>query len=419
MSAEQAVACWYLARREADARTSIVRPCHLSKYAAAWEKALEGDSVYLELDVPGLTAERVAAAERALVSDWSRRHAGRALSDAQAKLEAGGEAGAIQADVARALSDAASGGLVRSETHREVAGRVIERWVGDLTGKDAPRMIPVPWTELQKHTGGLPKGKLILLGGRSSEHKTTTAREILECGARYFAESCPDENALYWTMEDAAEDVAGRTIADNVSALTTRDLMTGTHKGRRPTLDAMNRIAQEMRAHVSEKWTKHLRYTAKARPRISLVLSVLSAHAARGCTLAALDFFHLIRPDRGEMNPDAARDIATALHEAAKDLGMCILALGQLDKVSTLASTAEARVPFAAEMLYGSMLKQTAFGAIMVGLGKVPGRLEMLVEKWKASDPNVTIYLAVDPAHDRILDWNRAARRRRAARVRR
>src|SRR5574338_322675 len=207
-AAERDVACWYLARREADARTSIVRPCHLTTHADAWERALAGESVHLALDVPGLTAERVAAAEKELVSSWARRHAAQALSDGKANLERGGEPGAIAAEVSRALADAASGGLVRSETHRDVAGRVIERWLAALTTE--PRMIPVPWKALQEHTGGLPLGKLLILGGRSSEHKTTTARELIEYAAQYFAEGSTKDDptpdhALYWTMEDSKE----------------------------------------------------------------------------------------------------------------------------------------------------------------------------------------------------------------------
>lgn len=397
--AERDVACWYLARREADARSSVVRAHHLSKYGDEWARASEGQPVHLALDVPGLTAERVAQAERALVAGWSRRHAAAALKRAQAELEAGGEPGAIQAEVAKALAEAASGGLVRSESHHDVAMRVLERWVGALV--EPPRMIPVPWRDLQSHTGGLPLRKFLLLGGRSSEHKTTTARELCEGAARHF-ETLGDGHALYWTMEDSSDDVGGRTIADNVSALTTRDLLTGTHKGKRPTADAMERIAMEMREHLREPWTKRLRYCDEANPRRSRVLSVLSAEAAKGCRFVVLDFFHLIRPDKGEMNPDAAREIATGLHGAAKDLGMCILALGQLDKIGTKES--EDRVPHAVEMMYGSMLKQTAFGVIMVGLGKREGTLDVVVEKWKASNPNVAIRLRVDAAHDKLLD---------------
>lgn len=399
--AERDVVCWYLARREADPRASVVRPIHLGEHAEAWRRACEGEPSYVALDVPGLTPERIAAAEREVVAAWARRHASKALRDATAALDSGQDPGAVQTAVTTAMAEAASGGLVRSESHRDAAGRVLETWIHALT--EAPKTIPLPWKQLQEHTGGLPLGKLVILGGRSSEHKTTTAREIAEGTARHFA-AIGAGHALYWTLEDSTVDVSGRTIADNVAALTTRDLMTGTHRGRRPTADGLTTIALQVRQHLTEPWTERLRYLDEAKPRRSRMLSVLSAEAAAGCKLAVIDFLHLVRPDRGEMNPDAAHEIASDLHAAAKLHNMAILALGQLDKPGTAASSEQKRVPHATEMLYGSMLKQTAFGVIMVGRGKQEGTLDMLIEKWKSSDPNVAIRLRVDAAHDRILD---------------
>jgi len=401
--AERDVVCWYLARREADPRASIVRPVHLQSHAVVWQAALDGAPSHVAMDVPGLTAERVAEAERSIVSRWARRHAARALASAVASLADGGEPGSIAADIAKALAEAASGGLVQSVTHRDAAGAALEQWIRTMA--DSPRVIPAPWKALQAHTGGIPLGKLIVLGGRSSEHKTTTARELAESTARWCS-SRAEGHALYWTMEDCTIDLAGRTIADNVPKLTTRDMLTGTFRGHLPTADDLATIGEQALAHRSEDWTARLRYLDEANPTLSRVLSVISAEAARGCKQIVLDFFHLIRPDKGPMSPDAARQIATALHGIAKTLNVSILALGQLDKAATIESAQEKRVPVAAEMLFGSMLKQTAFGVIMVALrGHGPkAELDVLIEKWKASDPNVLIRLRVDPAHDRLLD---------------
>lgn len=399
--AERIVVAWYLARREADPRASIVRPVHLPKFGAQWQSALDGSPVFVVLpSPPDLSAETVAAAERHLVSAWARRHAAQAMRAAVAALEAGGDAGAVAGDVSRALAEAAAGGLVRSETHRELVGQILEQWIGDMASR--PRTIPLPWKQIQAHTGGLPLGKLVILGGRSSEHKTSTAREIAEGAARWCVEH--GGHAVYWTLEDSSRDVAGRTIADAVNSLTTRDLLTATHKGLRPSALALQQIADEVRAHVSEPWTDRLRYLDEPNATRSRVMSTISAEAARGARLIVLDYFHLIRPDRGPMDADAARTIATELHGAAKTHGLAILALAQLDKTSTIASAAEKRVPQSAELLFGSMLKQTAFGTIMVGLAQRQGWLDVVVEKWKAADPNVAFGLRVDAPHDRILD---------------
>jgi hypothetical protein len=399
--AERDVACWYLARREADARASIVRPVHLQAYASAWQAALDGQPSHVPLDVPGLTAERVAEAERTLVARWSRRHAAAALTAATEALEAGGEPGAIGADVARALAEAAAGGLVRSVTLSDAAGDVLAQWIDDLSA--TRRTIPFPWKQIQEHTGGTPLGKIVMLGGRSSEHKTTFAREWCESAAEW-CEANSDGHATYWTMEDSAADIAGRAMADGIQKLTTRDLMTGTFRGHRPTLDDLNAIAGHARAFRSSPQAKRFRIIDEANPTLARVLATISAEVAQGCRFIVLDFFHLIRPDRGRMDPDNARTIATALHAAAKLHRIVIVALGQLDKVATLASSEEKRVPVAAELLYGSMLKQTAFGVLMVGLGKTKDTLDVLIEKWKAGMPNASFRLRVDPAHDRLLD---------------
>lgn len=399
--AERDVVCWYLARREADPRASIVRPIHLSAHASAWQAALDGAPSHVALDIPGLTAERVAEAERTLVVRWSRRYAARALAAATEALEAGTEPGAIAADVAKALAEAAAGGLLRSVTLGDAMDVAIEQWVNDLAG--TRRTIPFPWKQIQEHTGGTPLGKLIMLGGRSSEHKTTAAREMCETAADW-CEANASGHATYWTMEDSAQDIAGRAIADGTQKLTTRDMMTGTFRGHRPTADDMAAIAAQLRALRSRPQTDRFRIIDEASPTIARVLATISSEVAQGCRFIVLDFFHLIRPDKGRMDADTARMIATALHAAAKMHEIVIVALGQLDKTATIESANEKRVPLAAELLFGSMLKQTSFGVIMVGLGKTPGTLDVLVEKWKASNPNMAFRLRVDPAHDRLLD---------------
>lgn len=397
--AEDDCVCWYLIDKRGDPRASPVKAHHLLAHRQAWQAACDGKEPQISLRPRDVTPERLKAAERIVIEAWQKRYARTCLQEALLNIDHGASPTEVRDSVVSGLSEAASGGLVRTEAYRDVAMAVIGEWVGDMA-QERPRVLPIPWAMLEAQLGGWPLGKLIVVGGRSSEHKTTLARQAAEhvCRCGFVA--------LYWTAEDSNKDIAGRTLVGSVPVLTTRDLGAGNFRGQRPTELDLQQIGEQAKSHLADSWTTRLRLYDEPNPTIARVCSVIAAEAARGCSLFVIDYFQLCQPDRGDISADATRRLASALAGLAKLLHICIIVTSQIDKGATLASEQEARVPRAAEMLFGSILKQVSHGVLMVGLSKADPRrqptLEICVEKWKWGEKDTKIVMRVDPSHDRI-----------------
>jgi replicative DNA helicase len=400
MNAEEIVIAHYLGLRRADVRSSPVRPEFFTSpiRTKAWALALTGSPTLVDTPDEVPSEDEVKQAERELAARWARKHAAAALRRSLKALEGGEDVTSVASSVNASLAEASTGGLVSPVTHRDAALHLAEQWIRDLQTDDA-RTLPMPWRNLNEIYGGWPRGKLVYVGGRSSEHKTTFAR----CAAEHVARA--GHRALFWTLEDSTGDVAARTVAADQTGLTTRDLATGTLAGRRPTLDSLNAVASGIQKHVAADWATRLSYldepTSPAR-----FAGVVSALSARGLDLVVVDYFQLLR---GSADADSQfyELAAQTLHDTAKRLNVCIIATSQIDKVGTQASEDAGRVPKASEMLFGTILKRTAHGVIMVGKctmkDKTPG-LECVFEKWKWATAGATIKLAVDPAHDRLVE---------------
>ena len=281
-----------------------------------------------------------------------------------------------------------------TEDAHAAAVRALDSWRDAVTGK-ARKVLPFPWKELNATLGGMPLGKLLFFGGRSSEYKTTTLRTIAE----YLAGL--GHRSVYWTLEDSNEDIAARTIA-NVVKLTTRDLGAGAYNGRdRLDQAEADRIYNEAIARIAHApWRDNLRLIDEAMPRLSRVLELMHAEAKLGAKFFALDYFQLVMPDRGEKSEQSVRHACASLAGFAKETGTVVAASSQIDKAGTLESQNDCRVPKAAEMLYGTVLFQTAHGVLM--LGASTNQLEIFVEKFKSGPKGVRMHLGVDPAYDRL-----------------
>lgn len=400
MNAEDTVIAYYLGLRKRDPRDSTVRPEFFTSptRSVAWTNALLGKPALVDTPAEEPSKDEVEAAEKQLVEGWRKRAACKALRASLSALEKGGDPTIIANETAGRMAEISSGGEVHTRPHRDIAVDLAETWIADLQ-KDDARTLPTPWPTINEKMGGLPRGKLVFVGGRSSEHKTTFAR----CCAEHVARV--GHTALFWTLEDEARDVAARTVAADQTGLTTRDLATGTMGGRRPTLDALNAVAAGIKKHVAGDWATRLSYLDEPTDPQRFA-GVVSALAARGLDLVVVDYFQLLRSG-SDVDAQFVERAAQLLHDTAKRLNVCIVATSQIDKVGTQASEDAGRLPKASEMLFGSILKRTAHTVIMVGKttlkDKTPG-LEVCFEKCKHGTAGATIKLAVDPAHDRLLE---------------
>lgn len=319
-------------------------------------------------------------------------------------------------ELIRGLADAEAQAPIRSRSHRAVASEVMHQWLHALAAPTTAPTLPLPWAGLQAHTGGLPLGKVILIGGRSSEHKTTVARAMADHLASL------GHRSLFWTMEDSDVDISGRTLAAGTRLLTTTALMRGSQPRERGglTQDEMTELLGQVQAQVEGETGKHLRILDKPNPRLAFVLQTIKAEAAKGARAVFLDFIQLIRPDspRQPATNDWWRDAIAALAGLAKQLKIVIVCTSQIEKTGTKESANDGRVPYAYEMPFGAVLRQGAFGCLMVGTKPDPQggvKLAMAVDKWKSAANTTNVQDAgqflfrVDPAHDRLTEIKKAS----------
>ncbi len=329
-------------------------------------------------------------------------------------------------DLARGLAEAEALGPISSRTHATVATEVMRTWLEGIANPQQVATLPLPWSGLQEHIGGLPIGKLILVGGRSSEHKTTAARTM----AAHLASL--GHRTVFWTLEDSDADISGRTLADGSRLLTTKSLQQRTSPRDRVGLTEaeMRELLGGVQQQIEGDIGKQLRIIDRPNPTIESVLGTIKSEAGKGARAFFGDFIQLIRPNspRQPATNDWWRDAVASIAGLTKQLGIVMVWTSQIEKTGTKESAEAGRVPRAVEMPFGAVLRQGAFGCLMVGkyeksAGKKSGgfkvteerssdekpdfRFAIVVDKWKSAENGVQFDFDIDAAHDRLTEVKR------------
>jgi replicative DNA helicase len=354
-----------------------------------------------------VTASKVVAAESRLKEHFAVRKALEACGEFRRQAERTPKLSLVS-ELVSSLAEAESMGPTRSRPHGVVGFEVLEQWTKAISKPDTTITLPLPWSELNDHIGGWVLGKLHLIGGRSSEHKTTVARACAEHLAAQGVRVC------YWTAEDSDHDISARTIAASNSILTTQAIARGV-KPRQLTEGCLARVIGDAQKSIEGDTGQHMQILDLPNPKLSTVLSMIKIEAAKGAKLLVFDFVQLIRPDKGQPTNDWWRECIAALAGIAKQLQIALVCTSQIEKSGTQASVEAGRIPRGDEMPFGAVLRQGAFGVLMVGTSvKDDGsvRLGIVVDKWKSaanagSSEEAKFPFDVDPAHDRLTERKR------------
>ena len=413
--AEYDWANYYLVARVGPLSATTVVPEHFGQHdVATWyRRALERgawvDSE--EIGIPLGKAVEITArcilssvipeVERRIVLGWAVRQASLACADFSDRVRSNpDDFEAASQKLLQALTEAQAGMPVDSVPHAKAGADAIANWLTEAQAPE-PRAIPFPWETVHQHTHGLPRKKLVFVGGRSSEHKTTFARSIaVHAATKGF-------RVLYWTLEDNTADIAGRTIVDATGFPTTTALATGGWpRETRPTHDELSTAFAKTTAHLEGAVGKNLRYLDRSNPTRQHVIATIRAEAARGLDLFVGDFVQLVQPDdpRHRVDDSWWRTTCALLSGLAQDLDIAMLWVSQIEKTGTKESAEAKRLPKAVEMPYGAQLFQGCYGCIMVGFEGE--RFKAVMEKWKSAKARggVEVPLVVEPKFDRIVE---------------
>ena len=280
------------------------------------------------LDTTGGLAYLNALAQSAPSGRNARRHADivRRLAMRRALIAATDEAASIareRDDVGSAIDEITSmlGSLQRRQvrqTPRSIAEIALER-IDHYTALEQgtvapgwPTRIPALDTKLN---GGLRAGALYVLAARPSVGKSSLSQSI---GLATAGDGLP---TLFLSMEMAVAEVADRGVS-NVGRINSSALQTGrmTHDDWVRASEAMERMVQ-MPFHIDDQ------------PALTLRDIRLKAKSIRGLKVLIVDYLQLCASTRRDGNRNSEiEEISRGLKALAKELGIAIIALSQLNR---------------------------------------------------------------------------------------
>lgn len=412
-TAEKHLAAHFLVLRNDHPATTDIRGEHFTNAVlrVAWDKARTSQSPWDVVDLLGLElasslgdvtthAHEIPGHIDWLKSNWARRRALSALTVASDALRVPmpfEDLQAILGGLSGSVTEALAGGPHDSTTHAKLAHDVARQFVTDLQTED--RAIHTPWPELNRVMPGIPYGKVTLIGGRSSEHKTTLARLLMHYAVKELGLT-----GEFWTGEDSSADIARRNIASEVPSLTVGRFASGrwNRDRKRPTEDELRPLMHAYDRHARAPHWERFRINDSPFGSIDNVCAhIAQQHARHGIRIFVGDFIQLIP---GVRNKDDWTVAMARLAATAKQLDLIMIWTSQVDKVGTRESKQSGnRPPQGIDMLFGTSLRQQAYAVFMVGVDD--GRLNIVVDKHKSARPGTSIQLELDAPHDRLGNY--------------
>lgn len=279
--------------------------------------------------------------------------------------------------------------------------------------------LPMPLPTMQDRLGGWRPGRMHIIAGITSGHKSTVLRMSLEHMA---AEGFP---TLLVSYEDPNADFAGRSlVAQPGSEFTTTQIMNADFG---PEGQRSERLAQFMRQVDSSPSRKIPMYVWDKPMLVDELISFLY-RATRQHKLRAIgiDFLQLIRANDSRVDVVAHLDqLANRLQGVAKDLNIALLVAAQPTQSATNNATKNNTAIGLSDVKGASAISQACFGLLTlhfpmdriktessksgmkytdVEYERVPNRIMIVTRKWKSGSVTGAMTFHCDGAHDRITE---------------
>lgn len=396
VEAERIVACWYLRDKQESILASRVQPHHfraLPRVAPMWRHARDmsdagRDWLPMDFDRDGYLDEVLAgvSAIPAMVRVAERRVTEiAALAEFRESMHrliysTDLDARELSAEARRIVGELEASGPIRAETFAEAGRRVAERFLHAMQSPEPnPRTVPMPTEILDEYFGGWRRGKLHLVGAKTSHHKTTFSRVALEVVAK------AGFNVLYWTAEDSNDDIASRTLARNIDGLNVGMLETMDAEGLKP--EKRGDVMRRLLAVPDEAWTHRVRMIDLPNPTLAQVVGVIRQQAAKSLDFVVFDFLQRIsRTDMRESEASHWDRCTSELRELAKVLDVAIVCPVQPTQEGT--KRVEDGKPLRiGDLRGGQAIAANAYGVmtLFVEETKDGRRLEVYTRKWKGA----------------------------------
>lgn len=272
-----------------------------------------GGQAYLASLIDGVPTSTNVEHYAAIVREKARlRRMIEVAQTLESRAYAGDEPAAVLTDGAiRELSltvDVGGGGLVS-------ATEAIDEYVRDLEAGTLGTPVPSGFLDLDAMTGGFRPANLVIVAGRPSTGKTAWAL----CAADHM--SAKDHRAVFFSLEMSQRELAARLLAIRSGVPTSR-------LERYETTDAEYRAVSEALGYQTS-----LHIESSARTLTEIGAWCRRAQAAGGLSCAVVDYLQLMIPERHRDSEESEISaISRGLKRIAKDLGIVVVALSQLNR---------------------------------------------------------------------------------------
>lgn len=274
-----------------------------------------------------------------------------------------------------------------------------ELW-NELQARYASGVLPgleTPWEELNRVTGGLQDGEVIVLGARSNMGKTAKALQIAAHAAK------AGQRTAVFSLEQTRKAVMRRILSAEGSV---------PHEWLRRPDDRPEYWA--MVTEATRRLTPAELFIDDS-PRLSAFQIGVRArreHMRKGLRLVVIDHLHEFqlpgKQNEAQERGDALRDIRAL----AKDLNCPVVVLAQLNRESAKdGGKTEQRRPNLTDLRGSGGIEEVADLVLLLHRpeyyrkGVMPGVAELIVAKGRDIQTGVTIYLRSELAFMRFVDW--------------
>lgn len=205
-------------------------------------------------------------------------------------------------------------------------GDVLES-VLDVAEHGAARGLGTPWTDLDRLTGGLAPGRLIIVGARPGVGKSIMGTNLaLDVAHRHGHE------VLLCSVEMPRLEVGQRIVAAHVPVS-----LSALEHGRVPG-DVWQRIAERVgQVHDLPITIEDSAAQSMATIRVATRNATKAAAARdRKLALVVVDYLQLLTPrDRRVPRHEQVGEISAGLKQVAREYGVCVVAMAQVNRAST------------------------------------------------------------------------------------
>lgn len=439
LEAELTIASHYLHHPTAPLRESPVRPHHfacLPALSELWERGLameaEGQRAELTAFVYDESSrhhfdliDRITdfgAKRPALPAAVVKRHEDRVIEAATLRMLRG-----ATIDLVEGITDQSLGvdetlaafeelaELARSQ-RSELELETLDDAIADLARETVEAAkggqligLPMPLRAMQERLGGWRPGRMHIVLGITSGHKSTMVRMAIE---HLAAEGHP---SLLVSYEDPNSDFAGRSlVAVEGGEFTTTEVMNADFGPGSQRAGRLSKFIGQV-----EQARRGIPMYLHDKPMTTDELISFIYRATRQYKLKAIgiDFLQLIRAD-DPRTPDVTHLDRTAnrLQAAAKDLGIALIVAAQPTQAATHNATRNNIALGFADVKGAAAISQACFGLLALHfplqskgndgdeVERVPGKIMVIPRKWKSGKAVGSMTFDCDGAHDRISD---------------